>query len=121
LNNQPSPLSTFWSILHFFSLKWHRFHKSRIDVISIILAGWLIYKSPKRLPIVWVYLALGLWFFPVLTHDTMSASRFQVINLPLFIYVAAVLPKRWYPIVMATSVVGLMVVSILFVNWVWIG
>jgi hypothetical protein len=117
----PGPLPYFFEVVYFPHLSWHTFHLSQVDVISITIFGALAYFSRKWLPKTWWYVGLGLWLFPFLTHDTMSASRFQIVNLPLFIYAAHRLPKWGYRLVLAACVVGLAYVSIHFVNWYWIG
>jgi len=118
---QPPIYAFFWSVAHFKTLPWDLFHHSRLDVLSIIVFGILIVYSRNWLPKPWWYVSLLLWLIPVLTLDTMSASRYQIINLPVFIYVAHMLPKRSYLFTITCCAIVLCIVAILFVNWVWIG
>ena len=117
----PIPFAPLYAIANFWSLNWHRFHSSRVDVISIVLAGVLIYKSRRWLPRSWWYTSLLLWFIPLVTSDTMSASRYQIVNFPLFVYAAYVLKRHTYRTVVVVSALALMYVSIYFVNWYWVG
>jgi len=114
--------STLIAVFHIWSLPWHSFHHSRVDDVSIVLFGMLIVFARRWLPTVWWRLALLLWLIPILTNDTMAASRFQAVNLPIFIFAAYMLKKRWqYAAVLSVSLVSLLAVAILFSNWVWIG
>jgi len=110
-----------WSIVHFFKLSWHSVHSSRIDVTLVLTFGLLVVLSRKWLPKNWWFMALLIWLAPILTSDTMSASRHQLMNLPIFIYAAHKLQGRWYTATLALSIVGLFVVAILFSSWQWVG
>lgn len=118
----PPVFSTLWSIGHIMTLPLHGFHASLIDTLSIIGGGVLLLASQPWLPRVWWRLSLLLWLVPILTTDTMSASRYQMINIPLFLFVAYALKKRWqYAAALTLSTIGLLVVSLGFINWHWIG
>jgi hypothetical protein len=117
----PPPLATLRTMSYFATIPWHGFHYSRIDVLSIVLSGVLLLYARRWLPRYWWYFSLFLWVIPILTTDTMSASRYQVVNLPLFLYAADKLPTRWYVGVAVLSAGALLVVSLYFVNWYWIG
>lgn len=118
----PPVFSTLWSVGHILSLPLHGFHTSLIDTLAIIGGGVLLLASQPWLPKVWWRLSLLLWLIPILTTDTMSASRYQMINIPLFLFVAYALKKRWqYVTVLTLSALGLLIVSLGFVNWHWIG
>lgn len=110
-----------WSVLHFWSLPWHSFHASKLDVLSTLGAGLLLYFARHWLPRVWWWLALLLWLIPVFTTDTMSASRFQIVNLPLFLYAAHRLRGWQYAAVLMGCTLGLLLVSLRFVDWHWVG
>lgn len=113
--------SSLDSLVNFFYLPLHSFHNSKIDVISIVVFGLLLLFSRKWLPRMWWWMAFIIWFIPLITGDTTSASRYQIINLPLFIYAAHRLNGISYKLVLACSLVGLLVTSLLFVNWYWLG
>jgi len=114
-------VSVLWSIAHFMSLPWDFFHKSRLDVLSIVAFGSLIYLGRKRLPRPWLELAIIIWIIPILAGDTMSASRFQIVNLPVFIYAAQQLSGWKYRLVAGLSAAGLFAAALFFVNWTWLG
>jgi len=117
----PIPFASLHAIVNFWSQRWHLFHSSKLDILSILLAGLIIFKSRHWLPRSWWYTSLLLWLIPIIISDTMSASRYQVVNLPLFIYAAYAMPRYVYRTVITLSALGLILVSIYFVNWYWIG
>jgi hypothetical protein len=119
---RPPVWSTAYNLLHIFTIPWHSYRYSRIDDLSILVFGSLLFFSRRWLAPVWWRLSLIIFLIPILSADTMSASRYMIVNLPLFIYAAHLLNKRWqYLSVAALCLGGLLVVSILFSNWVWIG
>lgn len=115
------PLATFSAAANFLSSPLHFFHSSQIDVLSIVVAGALLYFSRGWLPRTWWQVAFLIWLIPILTTDTMSASRYQIINLPLFIYAAHILTSKYYRGLATMSAIGLFIVSIYFINWYWVG
>lgn len=112
-------------ILYSFSvfpwLPFHDFHASKIDIIMIMSTGILLFKSKKILPSVLWWIALCLWITPLLTHDTMSYSRYQIVNYPLFLYLADQVKGKNYWIFVILCALSLLCVSVLFLNFYWIG
>ncbi len=109
------------TISRFPYLDLHNFHSSKIDVITLILVGILLFFSRKKLsPELW-WMCLLFWLIPLLFKDTMSFTRYQIVAFPLFIYLALQLRGMRYGIVVSLFCVGLFIVSIFFVNWYWIG
>lgn len=116
---QPGGVLT--SMASFFSLPLHHFHVSKLDVVAIIVSGVMLYYSRSWLPRSWWYVALGLWAFPLVTTDTMSAMRYQLLLLPLYIWLAHALPKKAYALLLAVNIPLFLFVSILAVQYWWIG
>lgn len=109
------------TILIFPILPLHLFHLSKIDVIMILAVMYFLIKSYKVLPKAYWMVALCVWLSPLLVKDMMCYSRFQSVNFPIFIYLAHVLNGRRYLIVFTIFFFSLLVISLYFVNWWWIG
>ncbi len=110
-----------YTIAGFPFLPLHDFHASKIDVLMIIGTAFILFKSKKVLsPFLW-WVSFCLWISPVLSHDTMSFSRYQLINFPLYIYLAQTLPNKQFIYFSVCCGLALLVVSILFLNFYWIG
>ena len=115
-------ISTLWSITHFWDLPIHGFHYSLIDLMSICTVGIILFLSRNYLPKLLWQSSFLIWIIPLLTTDTMSASRYQIINLPIFIYIAYVIKNRWlWWSFCLLNVIGLLFVSLKFINWNWLG
>lgn len=117
----PPVLHNMLVVFAFPVLPLHQFHYSKIDVLSILLGGFLLIKSKKFLPNVLWWISLCLYLTPLLITDTMSFSRYQIVNFPLFIYMAAVLRKYHYAAIISACLFFLLLISLFFVNWYWIG
>ncbi len=120
----PFPLPLFYNIalvLLVRYLPFHFFHLSQLDVFFVVLDMILLVFSKKFLrPVLW-WVAFTLWISPLSTQDAMSSTRFQIIYFPLFIYAAYILKGRWYLATLVFFSICLLIVSLLFVNWYWIG
>lgn len=119
-----SPSPFFYNvglIIHFFGLPAHGFHYSQLDIFTLILTALGIIFSKKYLRLELWLVSLALFLGPLLTTDTMSFTRYQAVSFPLFIYLALVLKPRYYLLITLFCAVCLMVASLLFVNWYWIG
>lgn len=106
---------------HFFQLPIHDIYLSRIDTAIFIYAGFLVYTSRKYLSRKLWWIGFILWLFPLLTHNTMSYSRYQSVNFPLFIFAASQLRGVWYATISLILFVLLLITSLFFVNWHWVG
>lgn len=79
-------LNNFKSLISIFYLPFHSFHASKVDILTTFIFGILIWRSKNVLPKkLWVTSIL-IWLLPILVKDTMSFSRFQSVNFPVFIY-----------------------------------
>jgi Gpi18-like mannosyltransferase len=108
-------------ILNFTSLSWHSFHSSKIDVIAIFITGIILFFSRKKLrPELW-WISFLIWVIPLLTKDTMSFTRYQIVSFPLFIYLAQNVKRHDYLILFSLFYLILLILSLFFINWYWIG
>jgi hypothetical protein len=99
----------------------HGFHASKIDSTMIVVIGLILYKSKKILhPLLW-WISFCLWVTPILTHDTMSFCRYQSVNFPLFVYLASLMSRKAFILTASIFYILLVFVSILFLNYYWIG
>lgn len=106
---------------HFFQLPFHDFNTSRLDTIVFLYSGFLVYSSRKFLKKELWWLCFILWLFPLLVHNSMSYSRYQSVNFPLFIYAASHLKGVWFVFVCIIFLAFLLLASLFFVNWHWVG
>ena len=117
-----APFYNLASILIFPVLPFHSFHLSQIEVISVITTLFLLVVSKKLLkPQLW-WVSFLLWASPLLVTDLMSFSRYQTVSFPLYIFLALSLKSKiYYAIVLGIFSVGLLAISLFFINWYWIG
>jgi hypothetical protein len=102
-------------------LPFHAFHLSLIDSVCIVFVAFVLLVSRKTLPLIWWGISFCLWLSPLLVTDTMSFLRYQIVSFPIALYFASALPTRYYMVVFCFSLVACLVVSVVFVNWYWIG
>ncbi|HZE87734.1 MAG TPA: hypothetical protein VE090_06050 [Methylomirabilota bacterium] len=108
------------TILAFAQLPAHGFHESQVDVTVIGLVFLLLILGRWYLkPQLW-WISFLLWFVPLVTKDTMSFSRYQIVSFPLFI-IASMAPKKYVIGLGITFFLLLFFVSVFFVNWYWVG
>lgn len=105
-----------WPILPF-----HLFHTSQLDVIITVTTLGIILFSHKYLQKTLWFVTLSLWIFPLLFKDLMSFSRYQIFLFPLFFYLASILSAKYFFILFSLSYLLLLVTSLYFVNWYWVG
>jgi Gpi18-like mannosyltransferase len=116
-----TPLYNLSLLAGYFGLPLHSFHFSRIDSLSVLLVLILLIKSKKLLsPELWL-ISFFLWLGPLLTTDTMSFTRYQIVSFPLFLYLAHRFGKYQFMITFLMSYLSLLIVSLYFVNWYWLG
>jgi Gpi18-like mannosyltransferase len=107
--------------LSFYSLPLHDQRASKIDTGMIVIVLLFLILGKKFLkPQLW-WISFIIWLVPLLTRDTMSFTRYQIISFPLFIYLASLLKGVKFGIVSAAFLFLLFFVSVYFVNWHWIG
>ncbi len=117
----PAPLSTLIAVLSLPTQKLHSTHSSIIDVLAILATGFLLVKSYRHLPRSWWYTSLIIWLMPIMTTDTMSAARYQVVQIPLFIYLTQMLNARRFTLLIGICALGLLATAVYFVSWAWLG
>ena len=118
------PISLFWNIFiifNFFSLPIHSFHASKIDVLTIIFVGILLFFSKKKLRPEFWWISFILWIVPLITRDTMSFTRYQIVSFPLFLFLAQKLKGKRYIFLLSLFCFSLFFLSLFFINWYWIG
>ncbi len=118
------PFSLFWNIyiiFNFFSLPLHSFHVSKIDTLTVILAGIILFISRNKLRPEFWWISFILWIVPLITKDTMSYTRYQIVSFPLFLYLAQNIRGFGYALLLCVFCLGLFFISLFFVNWYWVG
>lgn len=108
-------------LIHFGSLKFHYFGNSKIEDITLLIVIAILIFSKKRLkPELWwtcFLLAIPIPFI----KDLISFSRFQSISFPLFLYISLLLDGSKFIIVCTILYILLLLTSLYFVNWYWVG
>lgn len=118
------PISLFWNIFvifNFFSLPIHSFHVSKIDILTVIFVGILLFFSKKKLRPEFWWISFILWIVPLITRDTMSFARYQIVSFPLFLFLTQKLKGFRYALLLFVFCLGLFFISLYFVNWYWVG
>lgn len=108
-------------LANFYRLPLHSWRESQIDSFTII-AGLLLLVGSKRYlkPEFW-WICLLFWITPLLIKDTLSYSRYQMTSFPLFIYLAFIVPRQVYIILLVLFSLGLFISMLFFQNWYWVG
>ena len=111
-----------WTVIHLFELPLHSFHTSFINTSLAIYILLLLILSRKHLPPILWWISFLIWFTPFISIDLMSFSRYQTVSFPLFLF-AALLARdnKIYISVVAVFSSLLLLTSLLFINWYWIG
>lgn len=109
------------TILIFTKIPIHGFHYSKIDVLSVMAILLILIKSRKTLNRKFWWVSLLLYIFPLIVTDTMSFTRYQIVSFPLFIYISQIIRGKYYYVFLCLFALGLLTVSLFFVNWYWIG
>ncbi|HSW87543.1 MAG TPA: hypothetical protein VLG12_00075 [Candidatus Saccharimonadales bacterium] len=111
------------NIMLLFLLPWlplRSFYGSQIDVLFILIMIVVACLSRKILPpFVWLT-TLVLAFTPLIVQDSISFARFTSVLFPFFAYLGYVLKRKYYMFFLLTATIGLLGVSLLFINWYWI-
>jgi hypothetical protein len=110
-----------WLIGNFFRLPFHSFHHSQLDVLTILTIPIILFFSRKTLKKELWFISFALWLGALLTHDTISFTRVQIVSFPLFIAIAKKTPPLPYFILLYVFLIGLFTASLFYVNWYWIG
>jgi hypothetical protein len=96
------------------------FYGSQLDVYCIIVTLCVAFLSKRILPkVVWLA-TIVLAFSPLLFQSSVSFARFITVLFPFFVYLAVVLKKKYYILLVCVFTVGLLISSLYFVNWYWI-
>jgi hypothetical protein len=105
----------------FYDLPFHDQRKSQLDTAMMVITLFLIILSKKFLkPQLW-WISFFIWLIPLLTRDTMSFARYQIVSFPLFIYLAYILKGVSLWVISVLFLVFLFVAMLYFVNWYWVG
>lgn len=119
-------LSWPWETL---SAIWHnafRFYHGPTDVLFFVLAIWLTVGVLRRLPLMYglymvVSLALPL-INPSHERPLLSMPRFLLVLYPGFIYLGVIgRRQRWHRVVLYSFLPALMLLSWVFINWIFVG
>ena len=103
-------------------LPLHSFHYSQLDNYVIITTFLLLILSWKKINSILWLIAFMLWIGPLLTTDTMSFSRYQIISFPIFLYIASqIKSKTTYVVITTILACCLFITALFFVNWYWLG
>lgn len=108
-------------ILHFFNLPLHYFHYSQIDVVTILGIPILLFLSRKTIKKELWLISFALWIGAVLTHDTISFTRVQIVSFPLFLFLGQKLKGIWFGVAIVAFSLALFATSLYFINWYWVG
>jgi Gpi18-like mannosyltransferase len=109
------------TVLIFFGLPAHLYHFSQLEIISILTMFVLLVVSRKKIDKKLWWISLLFFAAPLFTTDTMSFTRYQMISFPLFLYLALILNDRRYYLTLFSFLVLLFLVSLVFINWYWVG
>jgi hypothetical protein len=115
-------VQNLWTIIHLFELPLHSFHTSFINTSLAIFIFVLLILSRKHLPSILWWISFLLWFTPFISIDLMSFSRYQTVSFPLFLFAALLMRNN--KIYIPTDIIFfglLLLISLYFVNWYWIG
>lgn len=113
-------LYNIFLIFRFPFLPARNFYGSQLDVFCIIVTICIAFLSKRVLPkVVWLATIVQA-FSPLLVQDSISFARFITILFPFFVYLAVVLNKKYYIILLSVFTIGLLISSLYFVNWYWI-
>ena len=91
--------NTAGRVSDFFTLEFHSFHSSQLDVLvmlafaALLVAMWRDRTFPRELAL-WASL---LWIVPLVSKDLMSFSRYMSVSFPAFFFLARIRP-RWVPV-----------------------
>lgn len=116
-----TPLYNIFLISVITKLPFHTHHFSQLDILVALSVLFILIKSYKALPRSLWWISFLLWGTPLLVRDFAGFSRYQSVNYPLFIFLAQSLSKTSYKIVCVVMGLCLLVVSLFFINWYWIG
>lgn len=106
-------------ILAFRQLSFHEIWSSKISTAMFLMYGFVVYKSRKVLNKVDWYASLLILAFPFFVN--ILNARFQVVNFPMFVYLAKTLNDWQYLLVFCLFWGLLLITSLYFVNWYWVG
>lgn len=96
------------------------FYGSQIDVLVMFLMIVVAFVSRTVLPkVIWLMTCL-LAFTPLLLQDTVSLGRFSIVLFPFFVYLATILNKKMYGVTVTVFAIGLLAISVYFINWYWV-
>ncbi len=116
------PFSLFFNLSKFVEFPvaaFHLIYSSQVNVITFILFLLVLVKSSQKMKPEFWWTSLVILLFPFLVNA--MNSRFQVVNFPIFVYLANTLNDWQYLFVVLLFWVILLFTSLYFVNWHWVG
>jgi 4-amino-4-deoxy-L-arabinose transferase-like glycosyltransferase len=100
----------------------HNFNFSLIDFLIISASGILLWLSKRELPKIQWWIAFLLWVLPNITNGTISGLRYQVLLIPLYVFLMAKIKKPWLVTIIFTAlIISQFILILLAVNYYWIG
>lgn len=102
-------------------MQFHTFHYSQLEIFIIFIIGILLFKSYKKIPFELWAISLILFLTPLFVKDIQSFTRLQIISFPIFIYIAKYLQQKPYFLCFILFYSLLLITSVYFVNWYWVG
>ncbi len=114
-------LFNIFLIFRFTSLSLHAFHSSRVEIFTFFVFLFLLIFGRKKMPNIFCLVSFCLWLSPLLVTDLMSFSRYQTVNFPIFVYLAGILKGKYFYVFFLLSYLALLITSLFFVNWWWVG
>jgi hypothetical protein len=110
------------SMVTLFSLPLHYFERSFIEALIAIVTLVMLVFGWKRLPPSLWWISFLIWLTPFISHNLQSFSRYQSVSFPLFLFLALLLRSKKAYIPVAIIFSGLLLLtSLFFINWYWVG
>lgn len=114
-------LLDFKLIFYFSFLDIHGFRFSQLDIVFVFFFGAMLALSRRYLKKEMWWISFSLFITPLLLNSTMSFSRYQIVSFPIFIFLASRLNKKYFALTFVLFYSCLLLISLVFVNWYWIG
>ncbi len=118
--NLLTPLYNLGSLLNTRFLESHFPHYSFIENTFFLFFSVVLLKAKKLLTSDMFLIGLCLFILPIFTTDLTSFSRYQSINIPLFLFLSKIRHQN-YVLVALTFFLSLVFITPFFINWYWVG
>jgi hypothetical protein len=105
-----------------FPIQWtHTFGSSQIEIIMVLITGLVILNMRDKIPKKYQLISLSLYLLPIFLNGEVSFSRLQLVSFPIFLFIAKVTSDKFFNLLLASSYALMILFSIMFVNWYWVG